>query len=109
MSLINTTLSISSSGKVTTTPDSVTVTQNDTTLEYTLDRASEAEWQLTGASTTASSGQTSRPVVSPDGNSVNIVDANTVAETFSVIIYFAERTSGAKHWHDPTVTNEPPA
>jgi hypothetical protein len=108
MTTIATTLTITSSGKMTANPNSVTVTQKDTTLEYSLDRASAVDWRLTGLSTTATSGQASQPVLNPEGTSISFGDANTVAQTFSVIIYFTHRTSGARHWHDPEVTNEPP-
>jgi len=102
-------LTINSSGKMTETPNSVNVTQSNTTLEYSLDRVSALDWELNGAAIQGdSNNQASTPVVGTGGYSLSFIDANTAVETFHVIIYFTNRSSGNKHWHDPGVTNEPP-
>lgn len=108
MTTLTTTLSVDKTGGYVCNPQSQTVTQSNTVLTYVLDAPSALQWRIVGLSTTDQQRQTSTPVVAPDGNSVSVTDINTVAETFSVIIYVQHRTTAAKHWIDPEVANDPP-
>lgn len=108
MTTLNTVLTVSPSGSYTCNPPVQTVTAANTALQYTLDTASAATWQIVGLSTTDRRNQTTPPVIAPGGNSISTTDINTVAETFSVMINLKHRDTDAKHWIDPQVTNIPP-
>lgn len=105
---ITTTLSISSAGKYSYSPNSVTVTSAPTTLIYQLDPASAVEWMITGMNSTDSKNQLGQPVVASDGNSISVVDANTAKETFSVTIDAQHRVQTERKLRiDPQVANDP--
>lgn len=108
MTSITTMLTVSSSGKYTANPESVSVIKSNTELVYTLDRESAINWQIMGLSTTDQKGQAGPYTIAPGGNSISFVDANTSSDTFNVYINIIHRATQVKHWIDPQVTNIPP-
>jgi hypothetical protein len=108
MPQIVTTVSISASGKYSYSPNSVNVTKPNTTLVYQLDSASAAIWQIVGLTDTDTKNQLSGESKSSSGDSISILDANTVAETFSITVVAQHRTDRKQLIGvDPTVVNFP--
>lgn len=108
MSTITTLLHISSSGKYSYTPSSVTVTEANTTLIYELDGKTAADWEIVGLTSTDSKNQLSNESKAPSGNSISVLDANTVQETFDITVVAQHRTQRDRLLRiDPVVMNEP--
>lgn len=108
MTVITTTLSISSSGKYTYTPNSITVTQPNTILTYTLDDKSAVDWEIVGQTNTDTKQQISGESKAITGASISITDANTQAETFDVTIVTQHRAQRDRLLRiDPEVVNIP--
>jgi hypothetical protein len=108
MPQIVTTLSISSSGKYSYAPNSVTVTKPNTLLIYVLDESTAKEWEIVGQTNTDSKQQISGESKAPSGNSISIMDVNSVPETFDVTIVAHHRAQRDRILRiDPIVTNVP--
>jgi hypothetical protein len=108
MTTLTTTLSVSASGSYTATPPSQTVTESNTSMVYELDKASQAIWRIDGLSSTDTKQQLTSIEFAPSGNSVTAVNANTKAESFSITISVAHRTTAMHVAVDPEVNNIPP-
>ena len=105
---ITTTLTISSAGKYSYSPSSVTATSAPTTLIYQLDPASAVEWMITGMNSTDTKNQLAPPVVAAGGNSISVLDTNTAKETFSITIEAQNREQPERKVRiDPEVANDP--
>ena len=108
MTTITTMLHISSSGKYTYTPSSVTVTEPNTTLVYELDGKTANDWEIVGLTNTDSKNQLSDETKAPSGTSISVLDANTVQETFDVTVVAQHRVQRDRLLRiDPVVMNEP--
>ena len=108
MSEITTILTISSSGKYSYDPSSVQVTQSNTTLIYALSAKTAENWEIVGLTSTDSKNQLSNEAKAPSGNSISVLDANTVAETFDVTVVAQHRTQRDRLLRiDPEVLNTP--
>lgn len=108
MNSITTMVHISSSGKYSYSPDSVTVTVTNTTLIYELDSKTAHDWEIVGLTNTDTKNQVSDEQKAPSGNSISILDANTQAETFDVTVVAQHRTQRDRILRiDPVVINEP--
>lgn len=105
---ITTIVHISSSGKYSYTPSSVTVTTTNTTLIYELDGKTAADWEIVGLTNTDTMNQVSDEQKAPSGNSISILDANTQSETFDVTVVAQHRVQRDRILRiDPVVINEP--
>lgn len=108
MTQITTTLSISSSGKYTYTPNSVTVIKPGTILNYALDEKTAIDWEIVGQTNTDSKQQITGESKASTGDSISITDANTQAETFDVTIVAQHRAQRDRLLRiDPQVVNMP--
>jgi hypothetical protein len=109
VSQITTTLKITEKGGYSYTPNSVIVTQFNTTLIYQLDPQTAIEWEIVGLTNTDSKNQLSGESKAPSGISISILDANTKAEVFDVTVVVQHRTKRDRILRvDPQVENEPP-
>jgi hypothetical protein len=108
MAQLVTTISISSSGKYSYSPNSLTVTQSNTMLVYQLDEKTSVDWEIVGQTNTDSKQQITGESKAPSGNSISIMDSNSKPETFSVTIVTQHRAQRDRLLRvDPDVTNEP--
>ena len=108
MSTITTIVSISEKGVYSYKPTSITVTEANTTLAYTLDDSSALLWEIVGLTNTDSKNQLSNESKAQSGNSISILDANSKAEVFSVTVVAQHRTQRERILRiDPEVCNEP--
>lgn len=108
MAELVTTISINSSGKYSYSPNSLTVTQPNTTLIYQLDEKTLVDWEIVGQTNTDSKQQITGESKAPSGNFISILNANTQAEVFSVTIVTQHRAQRDRLLRvDPDVENEP--
>ena len=108
MSTITTTVSISEKGVYSYNPNSVTVTEPNTTLTYALDDSSALIWEIVGMTNTDTKGQLSGQSKAPSGNSISVLDANSKAETFDVTVVAQHRSQRERLLRiDPRVENVP--
>jgi hypothetical protein len=108
MTEIVTTLSISSAGKYTYSPNSVTVTKPNTLVTYTLDPKTAVDWEIVGQTNTDSEQQISGESKAPSGNSITLTDVNSRAESFDVTILTQHRTQRDRIVRiDPGIENVP--
>jgi len=103
-----TTLTISSAGKYTYNPTSITVTEPNTTITYALDAKTAQDWEIVGQTNTDSKHQLSGESKSITGESISLNDANTLAETFDITIVAQHRSQRDRMLRiDPQVVNNP--
>lgn len=108
MTEIVTVLSISSAGKYSYTPNSITVTQPNTLITYTLDDKSAVDWEIVGQTNTDTKQQISGESKALAGNSISLTDINTQSETFDVTIVTQHRAQRDRLIRiDPAVVNDP--
>ena len=108
MSTITTTVSISEKGVYSYKPTSVTVTETNTTLAYTLDDSSALLWEIVGLTNTDSKNQLSNESKAQSGNSISVLDANSKAEAFTVTVVAQHRAQRERILRiDPDVCNDP--
>lgn len=108
MTTLTTMIHISSSGKYSYDPSSITVFDPNTTLVYELDGKTAADWEIVGMTNTDSKNQLSNESKAPSGNSISILDANTQAETFDITVVAQHRSQRDRILRvDPIVRNEP--
>ena len=108
MSTITTTVSITEKGVYSYKPNSVTVTEPNTTLTYALDDNSALIWEIVGMTNTDTKNQLSNESKAPSGNSISVLDANSKADSFSVTVVAQHRTQRERILRiDPDVLNVP--
>jgi hypothetical protein len=108
MSTITTTVSITDKGVYSYKPNSVTVTEQNTTLTYALDDSSALIWEIVGLTNTDTKNQLSNESKAPSGNSISVLDANSKAETFDVTVVAQHRSQRERILRiDPAVHNVP--
>jgi hypothetical protein len=108
MTTITTMLTITAKGGYSYTPDSITVTQPNTTLIYALDEGTSKLWEIVGMTNTDTQNQLSAQSKAPSGNSISSLDANTAAETFDVTVIAQHRYERDRTIRiDPKVHNVP--
>ena len=108
MSTITTTVSITEKGVYSYKPNSVTVTEPNTTLTYALDDSTALIWEIVGMTNTDTKNQVSNESKAPSGNSISVLDANSKADSFSVTVVAQHRTQRERILRiDPDVHNVP--
>ena len=108
MSTITTTVSISEKGVYSYKPNSVTVTEPNTTLAYTLDESTALIWEIVGMTNTDTKSQLTDESKAPSGNSISVLDANSKADSFSVTVVAQHRSQRERILRiDPDVLNVP--
>jgi hypothetical protein len=107
MTTINSTVTVSSSGGTSSTPDPIIVTQSDTTLVFTLDSASAQNWKIVGLTSTDEKDQLGPVFVARGGVSASVLDSNSENENFNITILVHHRTTGQQIGIDPAVQNDP--
>ncbi|GAB2843652.1 hypothetical protein GCM10027277_09020 [Pseudoduganella ginsengisoli] len=89
-------------------PDSLTITEFDTVINYQLISPTPADVTIKKVTfKPVTSNQFSEPSIGDSGKIVTFSDANTAKETFNLTLHFAD-SDGVEFLVDPEVTNEPP-
>ncbi len=108
MTEITTILSISEKGVYSYKPSSVTVTKSNTTLIYALDDSTAQIWEIVGMTNTDSKNQLSNQTKAASGNSISVLDINSLADTFDVTVVAQHRSQRERLLRvDPGVQNIP--
>jgi hypothetical protein len=108
MTTLTTTLTITERGGYSFDPTELTVTQPNTTLLYQLDPSTALDWEIVGLTSTDTKSQLSNESKSASGNSISVLNANSVAEVFDVTIVVQHRTKRERLLRaDPQVSNIP--